>query len=298
VLKNKDNRDKRARVGRLTVFRSFKEEPVAESIGEFGEMTRPERQPPMRMFLLDRISSTTIHRLAILEPALAFAMIMTYIWKLHYSHRHLWLAILGLLVLSHRLRRERANMLGFQVCNLRECWRDLAPALVFLGLMLLACGSLLQTNKPVRFDDAFFAWAAYLPWGLLQQYVLNSYFLNRIEAVVSPRTALMVSAALFSGAHAPNWFLMGITYFAGYCSICIYRKYKNLYFLGMAHATVGVLILAVVPDSISHHFDVGPGWYRLSEPRSKSHVSHIGRDKRQFPSASSIKMTGVGQIIE
>ena len=230
------------------------------SIG-LGEMTRPERQLPTRQFLLDRMSST-IHRLAILEPVLAFAVIMTYIWALHYSHRRLWLIILGLLVLSHRLHRERANMLGFQVRNLPECWGDIAPTLAFLGLVLLACGSLLHTSKPVRFDGAFFAWAAYLPWGLLQQYLLNSYFLTRFEAVFSRRTALTLSAALFSGAHAPNWFLMAITFFAGYCSICIYRRYKNLYFLGIAHATLGVLILTVVPDSISHHFDIGPGWYR------------------------------------
>ena len=49
---------------------------------------------------------------------------------------------------------------------------------------------------------------------------------------------------------------------AGYCCTLIYRKYKNLYFLGIAHATVGVLLLLVVPDSISHHLTVGPGWFR------------------------------------
>ena len=234
-------------------------------MGQFGATTPIDRESPRfpaRQFLLDRISSTTIHRLALLEPTLVFAIIMTYIWAFHYSHRHLWLAILGLMVLSHRLQGERADMLGFQIGTLRECWRDLAPVLAFLTLLLLACGILFQTTRPIRFDDAFLSWTAYLPWGLLQQYVLNSYFLNRFEAVVSRRTAITVSAALFSSAHAPNWFLMGIAFLAGYCSILIYRRYKNLYFLGMAHATLGFMLFLVVPDSISHHLDVGPGWFR------------------------------------
>ena len=69
----------------------------------------------------------------------------------------------------------------------------------------------------MRADQAVLAWAAYLPWGLLQQYVLNGYFLNRLEAWFRGGRRPAISAALFSGAHTPNWFLMAVTLVAGYC---------------------------------------------------------------------------------
>ena len=55
---------------------------------------------------------------------------------------------------------------------------------------------------------------------------------------------------------------MGVTFLFGYCSARIYRRYRNLYFLGMAHATVGFLLFLVVPDSISRHLKVGPAWFK------------------------------------
>ena len=60
------------------------------------------------------------------------------------------------------------------------------------------------------------AWAAYLPWGLLQQYVLNGYFLNRLETLVSrQRGAGDLGGAVLRRA-SPNWFLMAVTLVAGY----------------------------------------------------------------------------------
>jgi len=203
----------------------------------------------------------SIRKAAMLEPMLVFLMIMQYIWALRYSHPAMWLLILGLILLSHRVRRERAQALGFEVGGLRNCWEEYAPALVFLVLALVASGILMQTTRPISFDRALLSWVAYMPWGLFQQYVLNGYFLNRFDAVFSRRAAPLLAAALFSSAHLPNGFLMAVTLILGYLSTHIYRKYNNLYFLGLAHGTVGFCLFLVVPDSISHHLTVGPGWF-------------------------------------
>jgi membrane protease YdiL (CAAX protease family) len=202
-----------------------------------------------------------IRKYAYLEPVSIFTLIMAYIWDLRYSHRGSWLAILGLMLLSHRLHREEAKTLGFQSLNFRRCAEDFAPALILLALLMLGGGFLLQSTRPIGFDRGLLTLAGYLPWGVFQQYVLNGYFMNRLDRLVSHRTAPVVTAALFSGAHLPNWFLMAVTLLAGYCCARIYRRYKNLYFLGLAHATLGFLLYLVVPDSISHHLTVGPGWF-------------------------------------
>jgi membrane protease YdiL (CAAX protease family) len=66
---------------------------------------------------------------------------------------------------------------------------------------------------------------------------------------------------LFSLAHLPNWFLMSVTLAGGLCCTRLYRRRPNLYVLGLIHGTIGFVLYLVVPDSISHHLRVGPGWY-------------------------------------
>ena len=122
-------------------------------------------------------------------------MIVAYIWNLRYSHGGAWLWILGLMLLSHLVRRENAYSLGFRTRHMGECWRDLAPALAVLTLFMLACGTLLHTMRPIGVAVALASWAAYVPWGVFQQYALNGYFLNRFHAVMGRRAASLLAAA-------------------------------------------------------------------------------------------------------
>jgi hypothetical protein len=202
-----------------------------------------------------------MRKLAALEPAVIYAMIMAYIWALRHTHRGWWLGILALVLLSHVVRHERARSLGFRTGGWKECWNEFAPVVAFFALSMFGAGILLQTTRNIGFDKGLLAWAGYLPWGLFQQYVLNGYFLKRFDAVVSRNRAPLIAATLFSGAHLPNWFLMGFTLLAGYCCARVYRRYQNLWFLGAAHGTIGFLLFLVVPDSVTHHLTVGPGWF-------------------------------------
>jgi len=148
------------------------------------------------------LSVAASRQVAMMEPLIFFGLIMAYIWELRTAHPGLWMAILGLMLLS------------------------------------------------------------YLPWGLLQQYILNGYFLNRFDALLSSRVASLAAATLFCIAHTPNWFLMSVTFVGGYYSTLVYRRRRCLYFLGLAHALLGFLIFLIVPDSITHHLRVGPAWFR------------------------------------
>jgi hypothetical protein len=187
---------------------------------------------------------------------------MLYIWDLRATHSGLWMPILGLMLLSHLLHHEGYARVGFGRCRLQGWMIKLGPALALVGLLVAACGVLMRTIRPIRFGGAVLALAAYLPWGLLQQYILNGYFLNRFDALLSARAASLAAATLFCIAHTPNWFLMSVTFLGGYCSTLVYRQHRCLYVLGLAHALAGFLIFLVVPDSITHHLRVGPGWFR------------------------------------
>jgi membrane protease YdiL (CAAX protease family) len=130
---------------------------------------------------------------------------------------------------------------------------------MFVSLFLLSLGILFQTMRGIDFNQGWLGFCSYCLWGLFQQYVLNSYFVNRLSPVTNH--AALAAAALFSSAHAPNWFLMPVTLLGGYCCAKVYLRYRNLYFLGLAHGAVGFLLYLVVPDSVSHHLCVGPSWF-------------------------------------
>jgi len=209
-----------------------------------------------------------LRQLAALEPAALFLFIMGYIWMWRRAHPYLWIAILGCLLLSHMLHRENARELGFGRESLKECTHRFAPLLTILALAMFAGGLLLNTTRRIPTDQAFLALFAYLPWGVLQQYMLNGFFLRRFDRALPPRQSAWLTAVLFGIVHTPNWFLMTVALVGGWFATKVYRRHRNLYFLGVAHATIGFLLYVTVPDSISHHLEVGPGMLRLHSPHA------------------------------
>jgi membrane protease YdiL (CAAX protease family) len=199
---------------------------------------------------------------ALLEALAMFGLIMAYIWKLRGVHPAIGIAIPVLMVLSHVVRRESPRALGFQVRNLGGQLYELGLVLILIAVALLGAGMTLGTVRQIGFVDVLLSLAAYLPWGLVQEYALNGYFLNRFDAALSKGAASLLAALLFCAAHAPNPFLMAITLPLGWCATQLYRRTRNLYLLGIVHAIVGLLLFLMVPDSVSRHMRVGPGWIR------------------------------------
>jgi membrane protease YdiL (CAAX protease family) len=202
-----------------------------------------------------------MRKLVLLEPLLVFSLIIAYIWKLRFTHPASWIVVPILMLLSHLLRRESPRALGFDWRNWRNGLKQVAAALIAITLLLLSAGVLFRTFRQISFSDALLALAAYLPWGLVQQYALNGYLLNRFHAMFSSSTSSLLAALLFSVAHTPNLFLMAVTFLLGWCATLVYLRTRNLYLLGFAHAIIGLLLFLVVPDAVSHHLRVGPGWF-------------------------------------
>ena len=190
-----------------------------------------------------------------------FAVIMAYIWKFRFTHPRFWLPAAGMILISQIARYEGPPALGFRATNFRICAHRFGPTMIGLALALLSVGLLFGTIRPIGFERAIGVFALYLPWGLFQQYLLNGYFLKRLDMTLSPHWATILASVLFSAVHSPNWFLMVVTLIAGYGAIWVYRRHEDLYFLGLAHAVIGSLLFMVVPDSVSHHLNIGPGFH-------------------------------------
>ena len=196
------------------------------------------------------------------EPVTLFVMIMLYIWWLRAGHQSFAILLLTLVVISHLCHGEDPGGIGFRRENFALCWRMFSPALLFAALTLMSAGILFETVRETDLERGLVGFVSYCTWGLFQQYLLNGYFVNRLApAASSRRHAALLAAAMFAAAHTPNWFLMIVAFSAGYCSARVYMRFRNLYFLGLAHGAVGSLLFLVVPDSVSHHLCVGPGWF-------------------------------------
>jgi hypothetical protein len=126
--------------------------------------------------------------------------------------------------------------------------------------------------------------AGYLLWTTYQQFLLQDYFMPRalrllsihlasgeavsIKVVSSETAAVALTAVLFSLAHLPNLVLTAATLVWGAVSCMLFRRYRNLYALGVAQCLLGLCFAVCVPDSLNHHLRVGLGYlrYRATPP--------------------------------
>ena len=198
-----------------------------------------------------------MRKVALLEPLLMFAFIIAYIWKLRFLCFYLWIAIPALMILSHVLHRESPRWLGFELRGFATGLKNIAPPLIALTVLMFGGGMIFHTIRPIGLTGALLALAPYLPWGVVQQYALNGYFLNRLNSGI-------LASVLFCAAHAPNPFLMAVTLPLAWVATQLYRRNRNLFVLGIAHAVIGWMLFLVAPDSISHHLRVGPAYRRFA----------------------------------
>ncbi len=195
------------------------------------------------------------------EVAAMFALIMLFIWKLRLLWPLAWVPALGLIMLSNAQRGENLEVLGLRWCNFRSGLRPGLIAVAAIVAIALGAAAAAGTLRPVTAGPGLAGIGLYCLWGLLQQYILNGFFLNRLREMIHVRhAATTLAAALFSLAHLPNPLLMAVTLFGGLLAAEFYVRYRNLLFLGVAHGIVGSMVYLVFPDSISHHLRVGPGY--------------------------------------
>jgi hypothetical protein len=195
------------------------------------------------------------------ESGSVFSLVLLYIWWIRPFFPRFWVLLLAAVLISHVLRRETPEQLGFRTGGFRTCVARYGPYVAGAVAALVAIGAGFHSIHPITFNWAAINFSLYLAWGLFQQYVLNGYFVNRF--VRFTRRAPLLAAVIFAAAHAPNWFLMAATGVGGYCAARVYLRYRNLYFLGLAHGVLGFALYMVVADRISHHLYIGPKWFSL-----------------------------------
>ena len=161
------------------------------------------------------------------------------------------------------------------VCFIRQRFRrpalDLPP--LHFSVIVIAMGMLAALVVIVVSDrlgtlhrlfgqrNALLHATSYLLWAVVQQWIQQSFFFVRMERIIHRGIlASFATAALFGLAHLPNPVLAPLTFIGGCLLSELYRRYRSLIPLGIAHGLVGLAIALSVPDRLNHHMRVGLGY--------------------------------------
>lgn len=194
----------------------------------------------------------------LLAIAIGYTLIMVTIWSQRNTQRWLfwvdasYFLCAALIALGkHPLRLPQLDF-SLVVIGLGL---TVAAAVVFTAAEFGTLHGLFGT--PRRYLHA----GTYLTWALVQQWIQQSFFFVRLERLLHRGVlASFTAAAMFGLAHLPNPVLAPLTFFGGWLLSELYRRYRCVVPLGIAHGLVGLAIALSVPDQINHHMRVGLGY--------------------------------------
>jgi membrane protease YdiL (CAAX protease family) len=166
------------------------------------------------------------------------------------------------MICSHRLRGETLRELGFRFDNfLRAGKLLLLPMLLVAGVCLLAGWWLGEGVNLLRWHaDRPILGQLFLGfgWGLVQQYVLQS-FINRRAQVIwgTGWFSIFLVAVIFAGLHLPNPWLTIITFAGGVIWAAVYQRAPNIFALAVSHSVMTWVLVSTLPTSALNHLRVG-----------------------------------------
>lgn len=199
----------------------------------------------------------------LIEVTLGFGLILFVLWMPSFPQRILspvaFVVTLGVVL----ARRQSLDELGLGRRRLAASLWILPAAMVITIVGVLIARRIGTLHALYQADLQHIA--GYVLWTLYQQFLLNDLFMPRLTRLLANEgAALGVSSALFAVAHLPNLPLTAATLVWGAVSCGLFRRYHNLYALGLAQGLLGLGFAICVPDALHHHLRVGLGYLRYS----------------------------------
>ncbi|WP_348263085.1 CPBP family glutamic-type intramembrane protease [Telmatobacter sp. DSM 110680] len=211
------------------------------------------------------------------ELAVGFGFILAVIWTPRPLHHWLSFIALGWFMISISLSFEGWRAMG---CCVAGFWRStwvVGVAVLMAAVATFFAASFHTLHHPGRPEQWLLAFGGYTIWALLQQLLLQGYFLARLLRIVpNPNIAAAVSAFVFALAHLPNPVLTPLTLVWGLTACLVFVRSRNVYPLAIAHAIFGICVAITIPAAVLHNMRVGLGYIDYSP--SQLDLTQIGRD--------------------
>jgi membrane protease YdiL (CAAX protease family) len=202
------------------------------------------------------------------ELLVGYLLILVVIWTPNPVQRiFFWIAfawIIGTTLLARHAEQE----LGFDLRRIRH-------SLWIVVAVFIACALVVQIAENLHLLHPLFGpkplqvhlWG-YLVWALMQQFILQDYFLLRLLRITGSSIAsVLIAAFLFAAAHLPNPVLTIATLLWGTAACFIFLRYRSLYVLAVAHWMFGLCLAITIPNDINRHMRVGLGYIQYHSNR-------------------------------
>lgn len=208
----------------------------------------------------------------LLEVTIVFALILLALWSGPFAKKVIGIATFCWIVISTPRSQATADSLGLRLSGARRSlW--IVCATLLLAALVIGIASRMHTLHVVLFHGLVVETSvlAYLLWALVQQFILQDFFLVRLLRLLPGRAAaVIVAAALFAVAHLPNSFLMVATLIWGIAACALFLRYRDLYSLGIAHGIMGLCLAIAIPNTVHHQMRVGLRYLQWHEPAGSS----------------------------
>lgn len=197
----------------------------------------------------------------LVELLLGYGLVLFVLWMPPFPQRILSPVALIVTLAVVLARRQSLNELGLGRRGLAASLWILPAAILLVIVSVLVARQFGSLHSLYKGNLQHVA--GYVVWALYQQFLLNDYFMPRLTRLLpSDGAAVSVTAVLFATAHLPNLALTAATLVWGAVSCALFRRYNNLYALGLAQGLLGLCFAVCVPDAIHHHLRVGLGYLR------------------------------------
>jgi membrane protease YdiL (CAAX protease family) len=197
------------------------------------------------------------------QLVIAFLFLEFALWEPRLRTRNRWIAIATItilvLVLIDRPSLERLGLRLPKTFGASVVLGISFAAVVVMVLLVSWAGGQIPANP--TWPNLRLAWL-YVIWALLQEFMLQSFFFNRCEELYGSSAAVWIASTLFAAAHLPSPVLTTATLVGALFFCEMYRRYRNIYFLGIVHGMLGLTLAITMPDSLLHHMRVGIGYLR------------------------------------
>jgi hypothetical protein len=202
----------------------------------------------------------------LLDLIVGYGLILATVWTANPTQRVLYWLAFAWIVATTWARHDGWTALGLGRKGLiQSLW--IVPVALVLSAFAIFIAWRTQTLHRLHGPTPILlhGWG-YIVWSLMQQFLLQSYFLLRFLRLLPGKAAPIIAATgIFALAHLPNPILTPITLLWGAISCLLFLRYRNIYALGIAHGILGLSLAVTVPNSLHHHMRVGLGYLRYHQ---------------------------------
>ncbi len=225
-----------------------------------------------QFFVADEAQSA---RRDLVELAIGYTLILATVWTANPTQRFFfWLSCLWIIATSWT-RHDGWKALGLGLTGLYRSLWIVGVALLGAWLAVYSASGMHTLHRLHGSTPLLTHGWGYMVWAVMQQFILQGYFLLRLLRLLPGKAAPVVAAAgMFALAHLPNPVLTPITFVWGITACILFLRYRNIYALGLAHGILGLCVAITVPNSLHHHMRVGIGYHRYHPRDHDRHVGH------------------------